>query len=168
MDLILPLKRRWFEDIKAGRKPFEYRLNNAYWQKRLIGKNYERVIFTLGYPKRDDDSRRIVKPYLGYEMQTVVSEEWNNEPKDCFAIVVAANNQESGMHKIFGRCNDCKFAGYIALGDIVCSVKKMPKTHKQKARRGITGRNILSAATVKCDKYQPSGKQLTLLAKSPF
>lgn len=88
MDLILPLKKRWFNEIKAGRKPFEYRLNNAYWQKRLIGKNYDRVIFTLGYPKRDDDSRRIIKPYHGYEMQTVVSEEWNNEPQDCFAIIV--------------------------------------------------------------------------------
>ena len=86
MDLILPLKRKWFEQIKAGIKPFEFRLNNEYWQKRLIGKAYDKVIFTLGYPKRDDSERRIVKPWAGYEMQTVISEEWDNEPKDCFAI----------------------------------------------------------------------------------
>ena len=86
MDLILPLKRKWFEQIKAGIKPFEFRLNNEYWQKRLIGKTYDKVIFTLGYPKRDDSERRIVKPWAGYEMQTVISEEWDNEPKDCFAI----------------------------------------------------------------------------------
>ncbi len=86
MDLILPLKRKWFDQIKAGIKPFEFRLNNEYWQKRLIGKTYDKVIFTLGYPKRDDTERRIVKPWAGYEMQTVISEEWDNEPKDCFAI----------------------------------------------------------------------------------
>jgi hypothetical protein len=86
VDLILPLKRKWFEQIKAGIKPFEFRLNNEYWQKRLIGKTYDKVIFTLGYPKRDDGERRIVKPWAGYEMQTVISEEWDNEPKDCFAI----------------------------------------------------------------------------------
>lgn len=86
MDLILPLKRKWFDQIKAGIKPFEFRLDNEYWQKRLIGKNYDKVIFTLGYPKRDDAERRIVKHWAGYEMQTVISEEWDNEPKDCFAI----------------------------------------------------------------------------------
>lgn len=89
MDLILPLKRKWFYQIKAGIKPFEFRLNNEYWQKRLIGKTYKNVIFTLGYPKRDDIERRIVKPWAGYEMQTVISEEWDNEPKDCFAIRIA-------------------------------------------------------------------------------
>ena len=88
MDLILPLKRKWFEQIKSESKPFEYRLNNAYWQKRLIGKTYRNVIFTLGYPKRDDHARRIVKPWAGYEMQTVISEEWDNIPQDCFAIRV--------------------------------------------------------------------------------
>lgn len=86
MDLMLPLKRKWFYQIKAGIKPFEFRLNNEYWQKRLVGKTYDKVIFTLGYPKRDDAERRIVKPWAGYEMQTVISEEWDNEPKDCFAI----------------------------------------------------------------------------------
>ena len=89
MDLILHLKRKWFDQIKDGIKPFEFRLNNEYWQKRLIGKTYDKVIFTLGYPKRDDSERRIVKPWAGYEMQTVISEEWDNEPKDCFAIRIA-------------------------------------------------------------------------------
>lgn len=29
--LILPLKRQWFEQIRDGKKPFEFRLRNAYW-----------------------------------------------------------------------------------------------------------------------------------------
>lgn len=89
MELILPLKRRWFLDIQAGIKPFEYRLDTPYWQKRLIGKSYETVTFTLGYPERQDISRRISKPWFGYEMQTVLHEEWNNVPMRCFAIRVA-------------------------------------------------------------------------------
>ena len=86
MDLILPLKKRWFLDIQAGIKHFEYRLDTPYWQKRLIGKGYENVIFTLGYPCRDDSDRCITRPWMGYEMQTIISEEWQNEPKRCFAI----------------------------------------------------------------------------------
>ncbi len=85
--LILPLKRRWFEQILGGQKSFEYRLKNAYWTKRLVGKHYDRVIFMLGYPKRDDTARRIVAPYRGYVMKTVTSDEWGNKPQKVFAIL---------------------------------------------------------------------------------
>ena len=86
MDLILPLKRKWFEQIKAKIKPEEYRLDNEYWRKRLIDKTFDRVILTLGYPKRDDMERRIILPWRGYEMKTIVSDEWQNIPKRVFAI----------------------------------------------------------------------------------
>lgn len=88
MDLILPLKRKWFEQIQNGVKPFEYRLRSGYWKIRLEGKSYENVVFTLGYPRRDDVSRRITKPYRGYELQTVISEEWGDKPQDVYAIRV--------------------------------------------------------------------------------
>lgn len=88
-DLVLSLKRKWFEQIRDGVKPFEYRLNNEFWQKRLIGKKYRNVIFTLGYPPKHDKSRRIIKPWLGYQIKTIVSEEWYNVPQNCFAIKVA-------------------------------------------------------------------------------
>ena len=84
--LVLPLKKKWFLAIREGRKPFEFRLRNQYWRSRLEGRHYDRVVFTLGYPRRDDHSRRIEVPYRGYEIQTVVSEEWANEPKEVFAI----------------------------------------------------------------------------------
>lgn len=89
MDLILPLKKRWFLEIQAGIKHFEYRLDTPYWQKRLIDKTYQNVVFTLGYPSREDISRRITRPWAGYEMQTVVSDEWENIPVRCFAIRIA-------------------------------------------------------------------------------
>lgn len=85
--LVLPLRRKWFEAIREGRKPFEFRLRNDFWRKRLIGKSYQNVIFTLGYPKKGDSSRRIVAPYRGYIETTVVSEEWDNIPQEVFAIL---------------------------------------------------------------------------------
>lgn len=88
MDLVLPLKRKWFEQIRQGIKPFEYRLKNNYWKKRLEGKHYNNVIFTLGYPRRDDETKRIKKPFAGYEIQTVICEEWGSEPQEVYAIRV--------------------------------------------------------------------------------
>lgn len=34
--LTLPLKRKWFDMIKAGIKKEEYRIINSYWIKRLL------------------------------------------------------------------------------------------------------------------------------------
>ena len=86
MNLILPLKRKWFEQIKAGTKKEEYRLHNEYWSKRLIGKEFDRIVLTLGYPKRDDHERRIVLPWRGFGMKIITSEEWGNIPQQVFAI----------------------------------------------------------------------------------
>ena len=88
MDLILPLKRKWFEQIKSGVKHFEYRLYNEYWKKRLVNRKYENIVFTLGYPERDDKSRRIVKPFAGYKIQEIIHEEWGNKQKKVFAIKI--------------------------------------------------------------------------------
>ncbi len=86
MNLILPLKRKWFEQIKSGEKTEEYRLDNEYWQKRIIGKSFDKVIVTLGYPKRDDLSRRLEFPWNGYVMKDVVSDEWDGNLVRVFVI----------------------------------------------------------------------------------
>lgn len=91
MDLVLPLKRKWFDQVKAGQKLEEYRLDNDYWRKRLIGKQFNRVILTLGYPRIDDHERRIVLPWRGYKMKTIISEEWNQKPQRVFAIQLGDN-----------------------------------------------------------------------------
>lgn len=87
-DLVLPLKRKWFEQIKCGEKTEEYRLNNDYWRKRLIWKTFDHVVLTLGYPKRDDTERRIVLPWRGFEVKDIVSEEWGDVAKSVFAITL--------------------------------------------------------------------------------
>ena len=84
--LFLPLKKKWFDMIKAGIKKEEYREISEYWFKRFCGTapaiyrimfrtcmemkdysmvketnitKYDKLVFTLGYPKADDTERRL-------------------------------------------------------------------------------------------------------------
>lgn len=91
-DLILPLKREYFEQIRDGLKHEEYRLANEYWTKRLAGKSYSRIVLTLGYPKADDEARRIVKPWRGYVERTIQHPHFGGEPVRVFAIDVASTD----------------------------------------------------------------------------
>lgn len=54
--LHLTLKKQWFDMIEAGLKPEEYREIKPYWEKRLVGRNYDAVHFRNGYSK---DSRQM-------------------------------------------------------------------------------------------------------------
>ena len=85
-NLTLALKRRWFDDIKSGTKTEEYRIANEYWSKRIIDRSYDTVTFTLGYPKRDDHSRRVIRRYLGYEIKTMIHDEFGPDPVNVFAL----------------------------------------------------------------------------------
>lgn len=88
MDLILPLKSEYFLQIQSGDKVEEYRLDNDYWRKRLEGRHYDKIILTLGYPKRDDHHRRIVKPWRGYVKRTILHPHFGADPVRVFAIAV--------------------------------------------------------------------------------
>ena len=83
--LILPLKKKWFDMIKDGIKKEEYREISEYWRKRLVDeislvrefnstkdskmtcgellkkhvRKFDKLVFTLGYPKADDTERRL-------------------------------------------------------------------------------------------------------------
>lgn len=81
--LTLSMKKQWFDMIKAGVKKEEYRECSEYWisrfcklcgyfeysfegprpygtgpRRRMI-LNCDRLVFTLGYPKAGDTSRRL-------------------------------------------------------------------------------------------------------------
>jgi hypothetical protein len=85
-DLHLPLKAEYFDQIKAGIKPFEWRDITDYWTKRLVGRVYENVIFKRGYPNKDDASRQVKMPYRGYEIQTITHPHFGPEPVTVYAI----------------------------------------------------------------------------------
>lgn len=87
-DLVLPLKREYFEAIRDGKKLEEFRLVNEYWRKRLVGRTYDRIVLTLGYPTRGDTERRIVRPWRGYVEKTITHPHFGSAPVQVFAINV--------------------------------------------------------------------------------
>lgn len=78
--LTLALEKKWFDMIKAGIKKEEYREIKDYWLNRFGSATkqvdckaqtekilyfyptiiYDKIVFTLGYPKKDDASRHLV------------------------------------------------------------------------------------------------------------
>lgn len=89
-DLVLPLKREYFEAIRDGTKTEEYRLCTPYWQKRLASTFglYDRIVLTLGYPKRGDESRRLIRAWQGYTIKTITHPHFGPEPVTVYAINV--------------------------------------------------------------------------------
>lgn len=87
--LTLNLKGIYFRQIRYGVKPFEFRLITPHWRRRLEGREYERVMFCLGYPAHNDHHRQIVRLYAGYEIQTIQHEHFGPEPVEVFAIRVS-------------------------------------------------------------------------------
>lgn len=87
--LTLPLKGEYFDQIKAGTKPEEFRLVTPYWRRRLEGRTFDRIELTLGYPLRDDDARRLVLPWKGYRITTITHPHFGPDPVDVYAIDVS-------------------------------------------------------------------------------
>lgn len=91
-NLQLAVKGEYFDQMKAGTKTEEYRLVNPYWIGRLACcKGYDRLIITKGYPRRDDESRRIDVKYQGFSIKTITHPHFGPEPVKVFAIKVNIN-----------------------------------------------------------------------------
>lgn len=90
-DLILALKREYFEAIRDGQKIEEFRLVNGYWKKRLEGRKYDNIILTLGYPKSGDESRRIVRKWkdVPFVVKMISHKLFGDEPVMVYAIDVS-------------------------------------------------------------------------------
>ncbi len=88
MTLHLPLKREYFEAVKAGTKVWEYRLYNNYWRRRIANKDFDTIVLTLGYPKRNDKSRRIERPWRGFYTDRITHPQFGKDSVKVFAIKV--------------------------------------------------------------------------------
>lgn len=86
--LHLSLKAEYFDAIRDGTKSKEYRLANAYWSKRLVGRAYKSIELTKGYPNRDDKARRLHRPWRGYTIETIRHTHFGPDPVTVFAIDV--------------------------------------------------------------------------------
>lgn len=95
VNLQIAVKGEYFDAIKIGEKTEEYRLYNKYWCARLLReawedspREYDRLIITKGYPRKDDASRRIDVKYNGYEIKTIIHPHFGEKPVTVFAIKV--------------------------------------------------------------------------------
>ena len=86
MDLILHVKKEYFLQIACGEKKEECRLTTNYWQKRLIQRKYENVVILFGYPKKDDMSCRITRPWRGFTTKLIKHPHFGTEQVQVFAI----------------------------------------------------------------------------------
>lgn len=86
-DLHLNLKGEYFDAIKAGSKPWEYRLASK-WLKRLEDKSFNRILLKRGYPKAGDLDRIEERPWRGFELQTITHPLFGSEPVLVCAIRV--------------------------------------------------------------------------------
>lgn len=101
--LTLNLKTEYFHAIKRGEKLEEYRLCNDYWGKRLVGRNYDSVTLCLGYPKRNDDERRITRKWGGYEIKEITHPHFGDKPVKVFAIRVAKEVNDGAENNYHNR-----------------------------------------------------------------
>lgn len=86
--LTIAVNGEYFDQIKAGIKPEEYRLDTPYWSKRLDGREYDNIVLTRGYPKRTDLERRLVLPWRGVTRKTLTHPHFGSDPVKVFAILV--------------------------------------------------------------------------------
>lgn len=111
--LTLSLKKQWFDKIKDGIKKEEYREISEYWFKRFCGTapaiyrimfricmetkdytmvketditKYNKLVFTLGYPKAEDTERRITFKNPRIRIGTG-RPEWGAEPGKLYFVI---------------------------------------------------------------------------------
>lgn len=91
--LTLNLKREYFEQIKSGIKTEEYRLCTPYWQKRLEGKTFDKILIKLGYPKNDEVEKIMEFPWRGYKKRKITHKHFGCNPVQVYAIELADYKQ---------------------------------------------------------------------------
>lgn len=87
--LTLALKREYFDAIKSGTKLEEYRQVNEFWTKRIHDREFDKVVLTLGYPRNDDNERRIERKWNGYKTKSIKHPLFGDDPCIVFAIDVS-------------------------------------------------------------------------------
>lgn len=87
--LRLHLRRKWWDQIRDGKKTVELRRATDYWRKRLIGREYDEIYLCLGYPKAGDESHILRRKWRLVAKEVVLHEEFGSKPIEVFVIDVA-------------------------------------------------------------------------------
>lgn len=89
--LTIPVNGIYFDQIKAGTKTEEYRLVTPFWTRRLVGRAYDFVVMTRGYPPAGDETRRLTIPWRGFTRKTITHPHFGADPVEVYAIDVSAS-----------------------------------------------------------------------------
>ncbi len=97
-DLVLNLKAEYFDQIVAGTKRLEYRLQTPYWNKRLLVdptqpqwspyRQFNSIILRKGYPKAGTPGHEIVLPWIYAVRQNITHPHFGKHPVAVHAIGV--------------------------------------------------------------------------------
>jgi hypothetical protein len=93
--LFLTIKKQWFDMIKTGEKKEEYRDIKPYFDRKLVGKKYDAVLFQNGYAP---DSPRLLIEYKGYEKKRARPEWSGGFDGLCYAIKLGSVIELSKLH----------------------------------------------------------------------
>lgn len=85
-NLILHLRKEYFDQIKSGEKTREYRKATQYWTDRLGSGNIKQIIIYEGYPSKTDTDKILIFPWSGYILTSVLHKEFGPEPIFAYAI----------------------------------------------------------------------------------
>ncbi len=91
-NIVFNLKKEYFNQIKNGDKKFEYRLITDYWRKRLENKDYDLLIFKLGYPSHSEKDKILTTKYIGYEIQKIKHKHFGYNEVEVYAIKIGDLN----------------------------------------------------------------------------
>lgn len=89
------MKGIYFDQIKAGTKPEEYRLCSPYWRKRIEGKTFDRLVLTRGYAPL---CGQLDLPWRGYKIKTITHPHFGPDPVTVFAIDVRQDASSGDNH----------------------------------------------------------------------
>jgi len=81
--LHLTIKKKWFDMIASGEKKEEYRTIKKHWDTRLLGKDYDHVLFVNGYKK---DSPKVMLTYKGFHIG-IGQQRWGAPELECVYVI---------------------------------------------------------------------------------
>jgi hypothetical protein len=86
-NFIVYLKAMYFDQVKAGTKPWEYRECKEYWRKRLEGKTFDFVEIRGGsWGEKRTPENTLFFPWRGYEIKEITHPLFGNIPTKVYAI----------------------------------------------------------------------------------
>lgn len=87
--LHLHVKKKWYNQIFNFEKTEDYRLITPYWSKRLVGREYDRIMVYCGYPEKKYITDKILYfKWNSYKVKTIRHEEFGNKTVKVFAIIL--------------------------------------------------------------------------------